>query len=81
MVKTMIDRLLEMALPYGIFALLFVWLLYTTNSRNERREKEYQKTITKNQEVIVEQAKAFTHMSSDIKEIKGMVIKIKDRGK
>lgn len=77
----MIDQLIEMALPYGIFALLFVWLLYTTNKRNESREIAYQKTITKNQEVIAEQAKAFTHMSSDIKEIKGMVIKIKDRDK
>lgn len=75
----MVDQLLEMALSYGIFALLFVWLLYTTNNRNESREIEYQKTITKNQEVIAEQAKAFTHMSSDIKEIKGMVISIKNR--
>ena len=71
----MIDQLLSIAAPYGILALLFVWLLYTTNKRNEVREKEYQKAITKNQEVIVEQAKAFTHMSSDIKDIKGMVIK------
>jgi hypothetical protein len=55
-------------------------LLYITNNYNECREKEYQKKITKNQEVIAEQAKAFTHMPSDIKEIKGMVIKIKDRG-
>lgn len=77
----MLDRLIELALPYGIFAILFVWLLYTTNKRNESRETEYQRTITKNQEVIAEQAKAFTHMSSDIKEIKGMVINIKDRGK
>lgn len=75
----MLDRLIEVALSYGIFALLFTWLLYTTNNRNEAREIEYQKTITKNQAVIAEQAKAFTHMSSDIKEIKGMVIKIKDR--
>lgn len=77
----MLDRLIEVALSYGIFAVLFAWLLYTTNNRNESREKEYQKTITKNQEVIAEQAKAFTHMSSDIKEIKGMVIKIKDSGR
>ena len=77
----MIDQLFEAAVPYRIFALLFVWLLYTTNKRNESRENEYQKTITKNQEVIAEQAKAFTHMSSDIKEIKCMVIKIKDREK
>lgn len=75
----MVDQLLEMTLPYGIFALLFVWLLYTTNNRNESREIEYQKTITKNQEVIATQAKAFTHISSDIKEIKDMVINIKDR--
>jgi len=72
---------IEHVISYGIFASLFVWLLHTTNKRNESRETEYQKTITKNQEVIAEQAKAFTHMSSDIKEIKGMVIKIKDRGK
>lgn len=77
----MLDRLIEVVLSYGVFAALFTWLLYTTNTRNECREKEYQKTITKNQAVIAEQAKAFTHMSSDIKDIKGMVIKIKDGNK
>lgn len=76
----MIDQILQVVIPYGVFAMLFVWLLHTTNKRNELREDMYQDTIQKNQKIITEQAKAFTHMSSDIKEIKGMVIKIKDRG-
>jgi len=73
--------IIENAVSYGVFAALFAWLLYRTDKRNEAREKEYQETITKNQKVIAEQAKSFTHMSCDIKEIKGMVIKIKDREK
>jgi len=58
---------------YGIFAILFGWLLQKTNKRNEVREDRYQETITENQKVIKEQAVAFTSMSGDIKEIKYML--------
>jgi len=66
----MLDYLLEMTLPYGIFALLFTWLLHTTNKRNEQRENMYQETICKNQEIICEQAQSFSCLSKDITEIK-----------
>ncbi|MCL1989375.1 MAG: BhlA/UviB family holin-like peptide [Defluviitaleaceae bacterium] len=66
----MLDPLLEFAIPYGIFAALFIWLLNTTNTRNELREDSYQKTIRKNQEIIAELAKSFTNLSGDVKEIK-----------
>jgi len=69
----MIESLLEMALPYGIFAILFIWLLYTTNKRNECREDMYQRTITKNQEIISKQAKSFSILSSDITEVKNLL--------
>jgi len=71
----MLDNLLELAIPYGVFAILFVWLLHTTNKRNELRENMYQKTIEKNQEIISEQAKSFSSLSGDIKEIKDMLKK------
>jgi len=71
----MIDNLLELAIPYGLFAILFIWLLHTTNKRNELREDMYQKTIEKNQEIISEQAKSFSSLSGDVKEIKDTLIK------
>jgi len=73
------SNMLEIAISYGVFASLFLWLLHVTNKRNEEREKEYCKVISKNQEVISEQAKAFTHLSKDVSEIKSIVIKIKDK--
>jgi len=69
----MLDQLLEITVPYGIFAGLFMWLLYTTNKRNECREDMYQKTIQKNQEIISEQAKSFSHLSGDVTEIKELL--------
>ena len=62
----------ESIVSYGIFASLFVWLLHTTNKRNEARENKYQ-------EVIAKQATAFTHMSSDIKEIKYILRKDREK--
>ena len=66
----MIELLMDNAFTYGIFAGLFVWLLYTTNRRNECRELMYQETIKKNQEIISEQAKAFGGLSTDVTEIR-----------
>jgi hypothetical protein len=71
----MFESLLELAVPYGIFASLFVWLLYTTNKRNECREKMYQKTIRENQEIIFEQAKAFSSLSGDVSEIRDLLLR------
>ncbi|WP_141540716.1 BhlA/UviB family holin-like peptide, partial [Bacillus cereus] len=52
------------------FAALFVWMLFTTQKKNEQREEQYQKVIEKNQEVIEEQAKAFGSLSKEVSEIK-----------
>ena len=65
--------LIELALPYGVFAVLFIWLLYATNKRNEQREDMYQATIVKNQEIISEQAKSFSSLSGDVSEIKELL--------
>ena len=69
----MLESLIEGVVPYGIFGILFVWLLYTTNKRNECRESMYQRTIRENQEVIFEQAKAFSGLSSEVNEIKNIL--------
>ena len=69
----MIDQILSNIVQYGVFAGLFAWLLYTTNKRNEAREKEYQSVVRENQEIIKEQALAFSSMSKDVKEIKFML--------
>ncbi|AHD04520.1 BhlA/UviB family holin-like peptide [Paenibacillus larvae] len=67
------EQIFNTALNTGIFGALFIWLLFTTMKKNEVREKEYQKTISENQEVIREQAKSFSLLSSDIAEIKGIL--------
>ena len=69
----MIEQLLELVMPYGFFATLFVWFLYTTNKRNECREDMYQLTIKQNQEIIFKQAQSFSGLSGDITEIKDML--------
>ena len=71
----MMDQTIEMVITYGIFAALFVWLLHTTNKRNELREDRYQQTIEKNQEIISEQAKSFSNLSGDVTEIKDILKK------
>lgn len=71
----MLENLLELAIPYGIFAVLFIWLLHTTNKRNELREDKYQEIIEKNQTIISEQAQSFSSLSVDVKEIKNTLKK------
>jgi len=71
----MLEQLVELTIPYGVFALLFVWLLHTTNKRNELREDRYQETIERNQTIISEQAKSFSSLSGDVSEIKGILTK------
>jgi len=71
----MFEQLFELTIPHGLFALLFVWLLHTTNKRNELREDQYQETIKKNQEIISQQAKSFSNLSGDVREIKEILKK------
>ena len=75
MLSIMTALLQEKIYQYGIFASLFVWLLYTTNKRNECREQMYQRTIRENQAIIAEQAKAFGSLSTDISEIKDVLFR------
>ncbi|MGU3439925.1 BhlA/UviB family holin-like peptide [Bacillus cereus] len=58
----------------GSFAALFVWMLFTTQKKNEQREMQYQKVIEKNQEVITKQADAFGDLSKDVSDIKQKII-------
>nr|WP_257147896.1 BhlA/UviB family holin-like peptide [Bacillus thuringiensis] len=64
------EQFFDSLIQQGIFAALFVWMLFTTQKKNEQREAQYQEVIQKNQEVIEEQAKAFGSLSKDITEIK-----------
>lgn len=75
----MMDWLLEIIIQHGVFVGAFFGLLYKTEKRNEAREEMYQRTIAKNQEVITKQSEAFAGMSGDMRDIKSMVSKIKDR--
>ena len=64
------EEVIKSFIQQGAFAVLFVWMLFTTQKKNEQREERYQKVIDKNQEVIEEQAKAFGSLSKDVTEIK-----------
>ena len=70
---------IENLLSYGIFAALFVWLLHTTNKRNEQREREYQKTINKNQEIIGDAQKIILKLSGEVEEIKHILRKDREK--
>ena len=64
------EQILNIFLKEGGFALLFVWMLYSTMKNNKERELKYQEIVDKNQSVIEEQAKAFSSLSKDVTEIK-----------
>lgn len=71
----MLEVLLDHVFTYGVFAGLFMWLLYTTNHRNTCREKMYQRTIRDNQRIISEQAKAFGSLAGDVTDIKELLFR------
>ncbi|MEC3323443.1 BhlA/UviB family holin-like peptide, partial [Bacillus thuringiensis] len=64
------EQIFNSMIQQGAFAALFVWMLFTTQKKNEQREEQYQKVIEKNQAVIEEQAKAFGSLAKDVKNIK-----------
>ena len=59
---------------YGIIGGCFVVLLLWTMKENKDRENKYHETITKNQEIIMEQARNF----DIVKEIKRDVSDLKE---
>ena len=72
------EQIFNALLKEGGFALLFVWMLFSTMKNNKERELKYQEVIDKNQSVIEEQAKAFSSLSKDVSEIKQIIVE--DRG-
>lgn len=68
------EQVFNMFIKEGGFALLFVWMLFSTMKNNKERENQYQAVISKNQEVIEEQAKAFFSISKDVTEIKQILV-------
>lgn len=68
------QQIMDLVFKQGIFAVLFVYLFIMTQKKNEARETKYQEVIEKNQQVIEEQAKAFTSLSKDVSEIKQILV-------
>lgn len=58
---------MKIAITQGIFAVLFIWLLFDTRKDSKEREIKYQSTIDKNQQIINELAAKFD-VVEDIKE-------------
>ncbi|BAR82999.1 MULTISPECIES: BhlA/UviB family holin-like peptide [Bacillus cereus group] len=68
------EQIFNSMIQQGAFAALFVWMLFTTQKKNEQREEQYQKVIEKNQQVIEEQAKAFSSLSKDLSDDKRKIL-------
>jgi hypothetical protein len=68
------EQVFNMFIKEGGFALLFVWMLFSTMKNNKERETKYQEVINKNQSVIEEQAKAFSSIAKDVTEIKQILV-------
>ncbi len=68
------EQIFNSMIQQGAFAALFVWMLFTTQKMNEQREEQYQKVIEKNQQVIEEQAKAFSSLSKDLSDVKRKIL-------
>ncbi|ARC32929.1 MULTISPECIES: BhlA/UviB family holin-like peptide [Bacillus] len=68
------EQILNSMIQQGAFAALFVWMLITTQKKNEQREEQYQKVIEKNQQVIEEQAKAFSSLAKDLSDVKQKIL-------
>jgi hypothetical protein len=68
------EQIFNVFLKEGGYALLFVWMLFSTMKNNKERETRYQVVIDKNQTVIEEQAKAFSSISKDVTEIKQILV-------
>jgi len=63
---------------YGVIGACFVILLLWTMKENKVREDRYQETISKNQEIILEQAKNFDivkEIREDVSDLKVAVTK------
>jgi hypothetical protein len=46
-VRIIEEQILNSMIQQGAFAVLFVWMLITTQKKNEQREEQYQKVIEK----------------------------------
>lgn len=68
------EQIFNSMIQQGAFVALFVWMLFTTQKKNEQRAAQYQKVIEKNQQVIEEQAKAFGSLSKDVSDIKQKIL-------
>jgi hypothetical protein len=68
------EQIFNLFLKEGGFALLFVWMLFSTMKNNKEREMKYQEVIDKNQSVIEKQAEAFSSLSKDVTEIKQILV-------
>lgn len=61
------SEVMKLAVTQGIFAVLFIWLLFDTRKDSRVREMKYQDTIDKNQQIINELATKFD-VVEDIKD-------------
>jgi hypothetical protein len=71
------SEVMKYAITQGIFAVLFIWLLFDTRKDSKDREIKYQSTIDKNQQVISELASKFNvveDIKDDVELIKSKVL-------
>lgn len=65
---------------YGIIGACFVILLLWTMKENKVREDRYQETISKNQEIILEQAKNFDVVKAIREDVSDLKVAVTKKG-
>ena len=67
------EQIFNSMIQQGAFATLFVWMLFTTQKRMNSAKNNIKKLL-KNQQVIEEQAKAFSSLSKDLSDVKRKIL-------
>ena len=65
---------------YGVIGACFVILLLWTMKENKVREDRYQETISKNQEIILEQAKNFDVVKAIREDVSDLKVAVTKKG-
>lgn len=69
------NDIIKMVVGYGVFAVLFCYLLFYVLKENSKREANYQSMLKENQEII----KEMTNKISIVENIQENVKEIKDK--
>ena len=73
------QTLIQAAVSQGVWCLLFVILFIWTVKENKEREKNYQETITNNQQIITDLANSFKALETVKNDVEDIKVELKRR--